>query len=143
MESDDSLWPVASSHFCLSAVPKAHWLLLAISKLSWQWNNSSGDVWFFEFIYLITIVSIYLEKKTESESKNCSFRVFETPKKPPGFMKETLWAVTWLLPKKLVTAVTYLNQVFGFFITVVKYQNQVFDFENKWDNVQMQVLFNF
>jgi hypothetical protein len=26
---------------------------------------------------------------------------------------------------------------------VVKYQNQVFDFENKWDNVQMQVLFNF
>jgi hypothetical protein len=43
----------------------------------------------------------------------------------------------------LVTAVTYLNQVFDFLITVVKYQNQVFDFEKKWDNVQMQVLFNF
>jgi hypothetical protein len=43
----------------------------------------------------------------------------------------------------LVTAVTYLNQVFDFLITVVKYQNQVFDFENKWDNVQMQVLFSF
>jgi hypothetical protein len=43
----------------------------------------------------------------------------------------------------LVTAVTYLNPVFDFLIIVVKYQNQVFDFENKWDNVQIQVLFNF
>jgi hypothetical protein len=29
-----------------------------------------------------------LEKKTKSESKNGSFRVFETPKKSSGFMKE-------------------------------------------------------